>query len=120
MGAVFINPGSGHVRDYGLVRESWAESNMRHFVAELSQSAGRPVHCERRPKWDESGRFGFRLRLGKRGATVLMPGCALKRVRFVSGDGQNPWHFPRLYVNWNSWLWEFAVSDALEELVGEK
>jgi len=48
-----------------------------------------------------------------------MPGLPLDRVRYIGAPEQNAWRFPRLFVDGNSWLWEFALEIARGAL-GEK
>ena len=54
------------------------------------------------------GRWPCLLVLGGRECWVAMPGLPLERVRYM-GEPQNIWDFPRLYVDGDSWVWEFAI-----------
>ena len=109
MTLVFINPGTGPVRET-LCRH--AVMNMRAFRRDLNASG---ITFARYGKI-EGGRYPFLVRLGKREVVVEMPGLPLERVRYMNAPGQNAWHFPRLYVDGSSWLWEFAVPSAREAL----
>ena len=40
---------------------------------------------------------------------ILPPGLALAGVRYLDQPGQNIWHFPRLYIDGDSWVWKYAV-----------
>lgn len=62
------------------------------------------------------GRFAFMLRYGTRTVTIDMPGMPIERVRYV--DGMNPFDFPGLFVDGDSWLWKFAINCAVEALTG--
>jgi hypothetical protein len=106
-----------------------AESNMRVFVKDVRKQHGTRLGIERaNRKWDGDGRYAFWiLRLGRcptcgrqytdrgrvhpRRVLVLMPGLVLDQVRYM-GKPQNIWHFPRLYVDGNSWVWCFAINAA--------
>lgn len=98
------NPGTGFV-GHGSNRRN-ADRNMRRLIADAGVAS---AHIERDGAPDENGRYPYVVKLGRKRATVDMPGLALERVRFVNEPGQNAWHFPRLYVDGSSWLWEFAV-----------
>lgn len=110
---MLVNPGTWTVPD---ATTEDAEANIATFVAELGLDG---VRCLPLPESDQdtdSGRFGFSLQLGDRSCDVEMPGWPLDRVRFTQAPGQNVWHFPRLYVAGNSWLWMFAINQAKDEL----
>lgn len=110
---VVINPGAGAVgRDADSLGHAY--DNMRRLLAD----AGIPDASYRRdPDAQEGdGRFTFLVTLGDpaRDVSVAMPGLPLERVRFAGRQDQDPWDFPRLYVDGSSWLWLWAV-DALHE-----
>jgi hypothetical protein len=107
---VILNPGTGPV-DGASARE--ARRNIGAFCRELS--LGPPnVRIERRVNDDSDGRYSYIIRRGIRSTEVDMPGLSLDRVALRPGD--NTWHFPRLYVDGNSWLWPFALNNARRAL----
>lgn len=119
---VIINPGSGPV-DGGY--EQHAHANALELAREANQDPANAC-CEWRvhvaSTWFESdGRWGFEFRNhgGDQRVDVLMPGLPLERVRYVVGEGMNPFAFPRIYVDGNSWLWPFAVSTLRELARGD-
>lgn len=107
---IVINPGTGPVAEANVEQ---ATKNMATFVADVKEKYGITYVFEKMQvdSEDESdGRFGFTLRAPQaREHEVWMPGIELERVRYL-GEPQNPWEFPRLYVDGSSWLWKFAVS----------
>jgi len=113
---VIINPGSGPV-DNATCRV--ATANMRAFRRDVGYAVGTSQRFHLtfgRFGAIVHGRYGFRLNHSKRHVFIEMPGIALDRVRYVHAKGQDAWDFPRLYVNGSSWLWEFAVPQAVEAL----
>lgn len=108
---MIINPGAGPV-DGTSARE--ARRNIGALCRDLALPLPR-VRVERRPGADHDGRYGYVLRRGIRETEVTMPGLSLDRVRL--GPGDNPWHFPRLYVDGSSWLWPYAVEMARHALL---
>lgn len=105
---VFVNPGSGTVR-HGTV--TMAARNMRALLKDAGQEQARVYRC---PRQDEGGRHAFSVKTRGARHVVLMPGWPLKKVRFT-GSPQNPWDFPRLFVDDSSWLWKYAA-----EILGEE
>lgn len=112
-GRVFLNPGTGDVRAYGMSRLEWATANMRVFAKDVGGGS-----FEYTPKLDGEGRYGFVLGRDGRKVEVLMPGVALSRVRYMDEKDQNIWHFPRLYIDGDSWVWLYAVGAARDALEG--
>lgn len=107
MTAVIINPGTGPVwSGPGSVLRRNAERNIRA----LCRDAGCDSDCriERDGDVDGRGWYPYRIFRGKRSVEVDMPGLALEKVRYIAAP-QNPWDFPRLYVDGSSWLWSFAI-----------
>jgi hypothetical protein len=103
-----INAGTGVVAD---ASEAQAVENIAAFVTELALEG---VEIIRRNKQrDEGGRFHFKLVLGTRKASVLMPGASLATVRDERSIFQ-----PRLYVNGSSWWWPYAISVTRATLLG--
>ncbi|MFI1767494.1 hypothetical protein ACH41H_36355 [Streptomyces sp. NPDC020800] len=111
---ITINPGTGPVPD---ATEANAGASAAVFVLDLS-AKGLPVaDAVRSPEQDHGeGRYAFTLTMAdptRRTVEVQMPGLSIERVRFMGEDGQNIWHFPRLYVDGSSCVWQFAL-DACE------
>jgi len=98
-----INPGSGLVAQ---ATRANAEKNMQHF---LTDTGVRGVSCLPLSDNDDDGRYSFILYRGTRCHIVDMPGVPLDQLRFVQESHQNPWDFPRLYVDGSSWLWCFGM-----------
>ena len=122
---VIINPGTGPVANateqaayenvIALVKDALGESmalgpsgDTARIARDLSLGEGT----------DEGGRFSYVVTLGDRTCAIDMPGIALERVRYTGADGQNIWHFPRLYVDGSSWVWMYAVEMLREALTG--
>lgn len=105
-GYVHINPGTGPVPGARLAS---ATANMKHFIADCELKEINVLRC---PEMDEDGRFAFLLWKETRCHLIEMPGLPLHQVRFMAEDGQNPWDFPRLYVDGSSWLWMFSIQCA--------
>ena len=91
-----------------------AHSNIEAFIFDLGLPDP-PVRIGKpRSARADGGRFLFTIRRGIRKTLVAMPGIPLAEVRYI--DGANAWLFPRLYVDGDSWLWEFAVRAARHAL----
>jgi hypothetical protein len=114
-GEVWINPGTGPVEG---ATEANATANVEAFINGLGLESG-AVTAERQPSEDSNGRFGYLLRYQGRDCAVEMPGLPLEEVEFLGGPDQNPWDYPRLYVDGNSWLWCYGLNVARECLAGE-
>lgn len=113
-GRIFINPGTGPVEN---ANADEARRNVAQFVAELGLTG---VRIRRARKIDYGdGRYAFWLSLDGRRCEIQMPGLPLERVRYLDRP-QNPWHYPRLYVDGSSWLWCFALNCAKGALLGEE
>ena len=110
---VIINPGTEPCLDANA-DDAW--TNMRALIAEC----GLPdADIERDPSGDDDGgRWYFVVRHYDRECSVEMPGWPLERVRYTGDDDQNIWHFPRLYVDGDSWVWKYAVSQLRDALTG--
>ncbi|MET9086130.1 hypothetical protein ABZX77_30365 [Streptomyces sp. NPDC004237] len=116
--SIIINPGTGPVAD---ATEANAAINITVFGDDL-QAAGLPVDsCTRAQGADYGdGRYAFTLAMGDgRTIEIQMPGLPVDQVRFMSEDGQNIWHFPRLYVDDSSMVWEFALGACEPDEDGE-
>lgn len=110
--STFINPGSGPVEE----RHSpeGAARNMDQLAADLAERTGQSSTVEPMMHGHGGGRYLFTLKTGEIEHEVEMPGIALEAVRYLGREhGQDPWDFPRLYVDGSSWLWAFAL-DVLE------
>lgn len=107
--SIIINPGTGPVAD---ATEANAAVNITVFGDDL-RAAGLDVHGCNRLRDDDygDGRYAFEVAMADgRTIEIQMPGLPVERVRFMGEDGQNIWHFPRLYVDGSSMVWEFALS----------
>lgn len=119
---IVINPGTGPVAGATL---DHAYENMRALL----QDCGHPdAKFRRDPDHDvDGGRWPFLVTCPPDGedhhdaweVTVDMPGIPLEKVRYTGEGDQNIWHFPRLYVDGNSWVWKFAISQLGERLAPE-
>jgi hypothetical protein len=120
---IVVNPGTEPIPDaYGPD----AAKNMIVFLLDIDLDG---VTLTRSPDEDTGdgvgdtgiggGRFGYTLRRGDYSVVVQMPGFPLERTRFMKEPGQDPWHFPRLYVDYSSWLWYVAVDVARAILTGD-
>jgi hypothetical protein len=103
-----MNPGAGPVPDGPL---ELAEQSIKEFISQLDLP--REVFCHPKPKDNWSGRLAYELSYNGgeippvwRTCSVLMPCMSPDDLQ------QGAWKAPRLYVDGNSWLWEFALSQA--------
>lgn len=125
-GTVIIhsNPGAGVVVDDTSPEGSLR--NMHAFVADLLAAGAVVTDVEpiigRGSDIEESlqmggtryqavhdGRFAFRCVVDGRKHLVEMPGNGLDEVRFVDGDDQNIWDFPRVFIDGSSWVWSIGL-----------
>lgn len=112
MPSIVINPGSGPV---GGATAEQAEANIRQFAADLTERGHRNVTTSRLADEDYNtddgdGRFCWLVSVdGDQPVEVQMPGIPLDKVRWLGGEGQDIWDFPRLYVDDSSWVWYFAL-----------
>jgi hypothetical protein len=126
MTSYIINPGTGPC-ERPLLVNAW--SAIRRFRRDLFDASLRtrhdlplaltePITIERAAAQDdhERGYYGFRLQHPRRKIDVDIPGIPLIQLRYLGLPEQNAWHFQRLYVDGNSWLWEFAISITREAL----
>lgn len=101
--SIIINPGTGPVE--GTDREN-ADKNMVVFLKDS--------HTDRFEFVREEGDGRYTYNVYKEGfnpVEVEMPGLPLEEVRYMKEEGQNIWHFPRLYVGGSSWVWFYAISE---------
>lgn len=111
---VYINPGSGPVEGATEVN---ADANMAQLIVDARLTA--PGRYERAPAADEDdGRFAFVVSCNGRTCEVHMPGLPLEAVRYLGVEGQNIWHYPRLYVDGSSWVWKYAMTSLFDVLCG--
>lgn len=101
-----VNPGSGPVSE-GCWEMAYA--NIQQFI----QDCEIPMYIKEAcmiPD-EDSGRYLFKLDAVDFSypLEIEMPGLPLDKVRYMGEEGQNPFRFPRLYVDGASWLWKFAV-----------
>ena len=111
MGMIIINPGSGPVEGAEVHH---AEANMTHFLADAGVEDAVVIRAK---KHDQDGRFGFYVlnEASLRFCEVRMPGLSLDKVRYMGEEHQNIWHFPRLFINGDSWVWKFAIDGLFPE-----
>jgi len=109
---VIINPGSGPVEGSTFAH---AFANIEALVKDIDLPE--PAITIASSSTGDDGRYTFVLRRGIRDVDIDMPGRPIDEVRYVDGQGQNAWHFPRLYVEGSSWLWVYAVLFARDALV---
>lgn len=104
MSDVIINPGSGEC-ECGTWGQAYA--NMKQFIEDCEI----PMHIIRADFIPDDGRYLFVIGADnfKYESEIEMPGLPIEKVRYMSADGQNPFDFPRLYVDGSSWLWKFAI-----------
>lgn len=100
---VFINPGSGPVANATYAN---AEANIQHYLTDMGVQGLDYRLLDDTPDY---GRYRFIIYRGTRCHIVDMPGLSLDQVRYVQQEHQNPWDFPRLYVDDSSWLWCFGM-----------
>lgn len=109
-GYLFSNPGTGPVK---CSRRDFADKN----IAQLVQDVGlEGITIKKKRKDYDDGRYAYKLSRKGMEVEVHMPGWPLEDVRYLGGGGQNPFNFPRLYVDDNSYLWKFAISNIKETL----
>lgn len=106
--AVFINPGSGPVPN------ATAEHAAANMIAFVRDCAVPELVVLALPQHRYEGRWPFLLWRcdTTRAHRIDMPGLPLHQVRYLRLPEQNPWDFPRLYVDDSSWLWQFALLSA--------
>ncbi len=112
MRAAISNPGSGTV-DAEADGIKIARANMDAFIADLAIDFAVITPVAGKGRGD--GRFPFTVTAGDRSVVVHMPGIALDRVRYMN-DWQNPFLYPRLFVDGSSWLWVIAINVVRESL----
>lgn len=111
---IIVNPGTGPVPDS---TEDEARRNLAALIEDVGVS---PVTVGANVEQQSDGRWSFLLKHGGRECWVEMPGIPLDQVRYMGSEGQNVWHFPRLYVDGSSWLWMYAISSVRSALTGEE
>jgi hypothetical protein len=109
---IHINPGTGPVIAEEIT-ESHAMKNMAAFITDVLDAY--PDYNDRIAWWinpiePDEGRWTFIVEItGGAQIEVLMPGAPLDEVRYLAEPNQDPWDYPRLYVDGSSWLWCFAI-----------
>ncbi len=101
---IMINPGSGPVKGARLIE---AEKNMKHWLVDCGLKK-LDLEIVRVPERDDDGLYAFLVWQETRCHLIEMPGLPLDRVRYME-DSQNPFDYPRLYVDGSSWLWKFSL-----------
>jgi hypothetical protein len=112
MTIAFINPGTEPIQNASF---DLAVRNMDIFLNDCGFTK-LPINCAQ--SLDRDGRYGFIITTPNgKACEVLMPGLETDRVRYKVGD--NPFLYPRLYVDGSSWLWSYAVNAVKRALAGE-
>ena len=106
---IVINPGTEPIEQGSI---EYAKENMKHFLTDCSTKDllfVRVKECDRH--YAEEGRFAFLVYKDNctRCHLIHMPGLPLEKVRYIDSERQNIWHFPRLYVDYSSWVWLYAL-----------
>ena len=102
---IVINPGSGKVSN---TTEENAIENIKHFITDCNVKGVRYIRI---PELDDNdGRYTFLIWKDNCCFEIQMPGLPLARVRYMN-EGENPFEYPRLYVDGSSWLWCYAICD---------
>lgn len=109
---VVLNPGTGPVPE---ATHDNAVACLNRFVADIGLDIA-VTDCD----LETTGRFRFALRQGERHCIVEMPGLPVEQVRYMRLPGQDPWDYPRLYVDGGSWLWCFGLGIARSALMRGK
>mgnify|MGYP001585291590 CR=1 FL=1 len=106
---VIINPGSGPVAS---ATSDNATCNMGVFTDDLRANGIDVDTFIRRAASDYGdGRYAYEISFADgRTVEVQMPGLPVEQVRWLAEPDQNIWDFPRLYVDGNSWVWKYALS----------
>lgn len=112
MRVAIINPGTEPIADAQLMD---AVANMDAFLADVNLDGATFERLSTRDYGD--GRYCFVVRYGDAKVEIQMPGMPLARVRYMRDEGQNIWHFPRLYVDGDSWVWFYAYDIARHNLI---
>lgn len=103
---VIINPGSGPV-ETGTKEQS--ELNVKALIEDVK------LECVYRFRSENNdGRHTYEIYHNNEVIEVEMPAILLDKVRYLGNEGQNIWHFPRLYVGGSSWVWLYAI-DIIKE-----
>ena len=102
---ITINPGSGPVDN---TTQENADANMEVFRQDVKERHGYSVVSFLFEATQEDGRYRYLLTCDGAIHEVEMPGWPLEQVRYMDQETQNIWDFPRLYVNGDSGVWEFA------------
>lgn len=103
---IIINPGTGKV--YGNLEQ--AEKNMKKFI----EDTGIDFKSEYIGRTD-NGRFLFKITNAKDTHEIEMVGEDIDSVRYVDTYKQDIYDFPRLYVDENSYVWLFAITNITDE-----
>jgi len=110
---IIVNPGTGPVAD---ATEEQAAANIATLADEVAAKYRLIRISEHRaPGLDYGdGRFAFLMTHRDDNGReytreIQMPGLPLEQVNFGARPNDNPWQFPRLYVDDDSWLWKFAL-----------
>lgn len=101
---VIVNPGTHDVE--GTEKQAW--NNIGGFAELLAEDLAIEIEVKRYPKKDYGGgRYAFLLIANGHSHEVQMPG---NEWGLISGKtAENIFQRPRLYIDGNSWLLEYAL-----------
>jgi hypothetical protein len=108
-----VNPGTQAMSE---TSPKLAKAGIAQFVEDL-HPAKIKIKVKRDKKSDNDGWYGFTLKSKHAKISVLMPGLPLEYMRGTKKDTTASWAFQRLYVEGNSWYWNFALEIAQERLL---
>ena len=103
----FINAGSGPVDGN---RED-ADRNMHAFLEDTDSDSFEFLDVQ------DNGRFAYFLHKEEQAIEIEMPGLPLEEVRYLDKPDQNIYDFPRLYVDGSSFVWKYAMSATVGQLL---
>lgn len=104
---IIINPGAGPIKGTDITN---AVININKFVEDCNLPRLKVKDKDAIDNGD--GRYSFELEregFPNWSCNIEMPGIPLEKVRYLGLEGQNIWHYPRLYVDGSSYVWEFAL-----------
>jgi hypothetical protein len=110
---MLVNPGTSSIRE---ADKKLAKLGIAQFVTDLDLGA---LKVKRDKKGDCDGWFGFKVKSKRASISVLVPGIPMEQMRRMERD-DSAWNFRRLYVEGSSWLWNYALERAKEELGGKR
>ena len=107
MERIFINPGSGTIA-FGSKEQS--EINIKQFILDTKL----PYKFKFESEGDD-GRHSYKIWDENSEHTIAMPALPLEQVRYTDAPNQKIFHFPRLFIDFSSFVWKYAVEICIEE-----